>query len=240
MAPPQALTVDFWNTLVVAQANGPARRARRLAHLQAVVARHQGTSVPEDRIEAALVATVRRFESIWKTRHQTPGADAIVRDLWPRLHVDVDEEEHRETVRIFEEGILEHPPALVEGAAQVLRRTAERYPLALISDTMFSPGRVIRQLLDRYELLPCFRAFVFSDETGFSKPDVRAFHRAAEALSVRPEALLHVGDLRRTDVAGALAAGARAVLFTGVHTDTEPAPEPHHVLTDWRDLPDLL
>jgi putative hydrolase of the HAD superfamily len=53
------------------------------------------------------------------------------------------------------------------------------------------------------------RALIDSGVVGIEKPDPRIFDLALAACEVRPEAAVHVGDSRRTDVAGALAAGIR-------------------------------
>lgn len=52
-------------------------------------------------------------------------------------------------------------------------------------------------------------ALIDSGVVGIEKPDSRIFELALTACGVRPEAAVHVGDSRRTDVAGALAAGIR-------------------------------
>ena len=52
-------------------------------------------------------------------------------------------------------------------------------------------------------------ALIDSGAVGVEKPDPRIFELALTACGVRPEAAVHVGDSRRTDVAGALAAGIR-------------------------------
>ncbi|ARA94841.1 hypothetical protein AWN76_017890 [Rhodothermaceae bacterium RA] len=236
--PVRALTIDFWNTMVVAHVNGERRRTERFAHLVRTVRRHR-PDLAEPAIQAALQRAIDRFDASWRHRHITPTTPEIVAGIWRELDLQVPEDDHVGTVRVFEEGLLAAPPALVDGLAETLAWAAGRYRLAIISDTMFSPGRVIRQWLDRHGLLPYFDAFVFSDETGFSKPDARAFEQAAAALSLSPTDLVHIGDLRRTDVRGARGVGARAVLFTGVHQDDD-GPEPDTVLPRWQDLPALL
>lgn len=50
-------------------------------------------------------------------------------------------------------------------------------------------------------------------EAGAPKPDPRMFHHAAERLGLPPGQILHVGDDPERDVAGARAAGFRAVLL---------------------------
>ena len=67
--------------------------------------------------------------------------------------------------------------------------------------------------LERY-----FSAFFFSDEHGFSKPDRRAFLTPLAELGIAPHEAVHVGDIQRTDIDGAQAAGLRAVHFVGVNS----------------------
>ena len=91
-------------------------------------------------------------------------------------------------------------------------------------------------------MLGSFDAWSFSDETGWFKPAEEAFAPALEGLGADdPAVVAHVGDNRRTDVAGALALGMIAVRFTGFH-DRPPddGPEAHHVIDDHRELPGLL
>jgi REG-2-like HAD superfamily hydrolase len=69
----------------------------------------------------------------------------------------------------------------------------------------------LRPLLDELGVLSRLDALVVSGEVGFEKPDSRIFAHAAAALGVDIDALLHVGDDARADVAGARAAGAAAL-----------------------------
>lgn len=237
----RALTIDFWNTMVVAETNGEVRRQARMEQLLAAVQ----TCRPDltDRQEVILAAfdeVVRRFDRCWREQFVTPSTSDFLRDIWDLLELEIDPEQHTNTVTMFEEGILHGPPSLVEGLEEALAWAAPRYRLGVISDTMFSPGRVIKQLLDNHNLLGYFDSFVFSDEAGCSKPNVRAFEAAADELGVQPREMVHIGDLRRTDIKGARNAGAAAFLFTGVREDPEPGIEPDAILRHWRDLPEVL
>ena len=116
----------------------------------------------------------------------------------------------------FEEGILEHPPVLIAGAREALSSLAHRYRLGIISDVGFSPGRVLKQVLADNDLLDVFDSLVFSDEAGRAKPHIEVFERAARSLSAEHGAMVHVGDLERTDIIGARQAGYRAIRFTGI------------------------
>lgn len=58
-----------------------------------------------------------------------------------------------------------------------------------------------------------FDAVCISEAIGFQKPDARAFDALARSLDVEPQRCLFVGDSADKDVAGATAAGMRALLI---------------------------
>jgi putative hydrolase of the HAD superfamily len=141
----------------------------------------------------------------------------------------------------FEEGILEHPPVLIRGAREALRSLAGRYRLGIISDVGFSPGRVLKQVLADNELLDVFDSLVFSDEAGCAKPHIEVFQRTARSLSADPGAMVHIGDLERTDIIGAKQAGFKAIRFTGVTPmEEDETTIADFVTDDLTDVPKLV
>ena len=56
-------------------------------------------------------------------------------------------------------------------------------------------------------------AVITSAEVGAAKPDPRIFEAALDAAGCRAEEAVHIGDSKETDVAGAEAAGIRAILL---------------------------
>jgi len=60
-------------------------------------------------------------------------------------------------------------------------------------------------------LSPIFDTILISDAEGISKPMPEIFHRALERLSANPAHAVFVGDHPEIDVAGARAAGMRAI-----------------------------
>jgi putative hydrolase of the HAD superfamily len=68
-------------------------------------------------------------------------------------------------------------------------------------------------LLVRLALAPYLETVVHSAGVGASKPDPRPFLVALERLGLPPEECVHVGDDAVNDVAGAAAAGLRAILL---------------------------
>ena len=75
-----------------------------------------------------------------------------------------------------------------------------------------SDGRV-EEALRAAGLEHYFDVIVDSTLAGVEKPDPAIFLPALEALGVRPEEAVYVGDLYDVDVAGARAAGMAAILF---------------------------
>jgi len=125
---------------------------------------------------------------------------------------------------------------LLPGVAETLPALAAAgLKLGLISDTGLTPGRVLVTFLERDGLLPYFSSLTFSDETGFPKPDPRVFDLTLAEMGVKADSSLHVGDTPRTDIAGALNVGMRAVRFAAVNDSDEP-PAADAVIRDHRDL----
>lgn len=77
----------------------------------------------------------------------------------------------------------------------------------------------LEPLLERLELRRRFEAVVVSCRAGFTKPSPEIFRLTLEQLALAPEAVLHVGDSRMEDVAGARASGLQARL---IHRDEPP------------------
>jgi putative hydrolase of the HAD superfamily len=168
--------------------------------------------------------------------------------LQHKLEVTVDPADLPGIQSNMEQAILEDRPTLVPEAKAVLVDLADRYKLAVISDTGITPGRILRRLLERDEIIGYFSHLTFSDEVGRSKPHPDAFLTTLEALVVEPSEAVHVGDLLRTDVAGAQAVGMRAVQYTGITQDDwiavsdEPAKAvaPDAIIKDHTELKPLL
>jgi putative hydrolase of the HAD superfamily len=103
-----------------------------------------------------------------------------------------------------------------------------------------TPGRVVRWILGDLDIAPLLEVLCFSDEVGLPKPDPGIFAKALADLGVKPEEAVHVGDLRRTDIAGATTFGMRAVRFRGAHDDQADFPDAEVVIDRLPELLDLL
>jgi len=248
----KAVTLDLWNTLI-ADTTVKERMALRAQRLREMTEPF-GVCPTDSDLERAFKASWAHFDRVWIGRHRTPTTDESATVLLAELGVAAPPEAQYRIARMMEDLILEAPPAAVPGAVDVLRRLREErgLRLALISDTGLSPGRTLRVVLARLGLLEHLDVLYFSDEGGMSKPDVRVFHgvlrdlgevRTSEAThlgEVRPNEAVHVGDMERTDIAGARAAGMRAVHFVGVSDADLAVSTADAVLRDFTELPALL
>jgi putative hydrolase of the HAD superfamily len=220
--PLAAVTFDCWNTLLVDHALDAARALRVAALIEAAAAR--GVALDDERALAAIRAAHARHVELWSRgigsgSHEMAGwslAAVGVEDavLAPRLG-------HR-----FEEAGLAGSVAALPGAGEALEALRRRgVRTALVCDTGFSGGRVVRQFLARVGLLELLEVQVFSNEVGVPKPHRRMFDAALDPLGVAADAAVHVGDLRRTDVQGARAAGMGTVRIHAVYDDRDDFPE---------------
>jgi len=230
---PIAVTFDFWNTLFWPNEDAQRARAQRLA---------PWLRASEEVVHSALVDGFARHSAEWRAG-RCWGTRDMAQALLDRFTVDGRYSSVDELARLIEisaVGVTERP---VEGALQAVEglcRAGVR--LGIISDTGFSPGRVLRGLLSRAGLLHRFEpaALAFSDEVGVPKPNPRIFRAALEAMAVEPSHAVHVGDLRATDVAGARAMGMGSVRFMGCHNDDGDGPEANAVISRLADLSAVL
>jgi len=136
--------------------------------------------------------------------------------------------------------LLEAPPPLAPNVRKGLNRLAQEFTLVIVSDTGFSPGAVIRKILDKYEIAEYFSDYSFSDETGTAKPDSAAFTSVLERVQCDPAESLHVGDMEWTDIKGASALGAKTCLYVGLNDEYLDGTKADHILRDWNDAPQLV
>ena len=72
------------------------------------------------------------------------------------------------------------------------------------------------------------------------KPHRRVFEAALTPLGIEPAAAVHVGDLRRTDVAGAREAGMGTIRIRHRHDDDTSLPEADAVADTHAHLREIL
>lgn len=236
--PLDGVTFDFWETLCTAPPGLLAEERGRLLH-EALVA--VSGEVEAQHVSTALEAAWELYERHWHANTaQVTGAEAAAAvadrlvELDPMLG-DVRDVVVDTFVRATEEVEL----VLVPGVADALSTLADMgLALGIVCDVGFTPSWRLREELARHGVLGLFRHWSFSDEVGVFKPHPRIFEHALSGLGgVDPSRAAHIGDIKRTDVAGARGMGMRSVRFAGLHDDQDAdRPDADAVIRDYTDL----
>jgi FMN phosphatase YigB (HAD superfamily)/predicted kinase len=233
-----AVTFDCWSTLIF-ESSWQEAHARRVAAL-AQAAREAGRSVSNDEAGVAFDAAWEHHMRLWR-EGVASGAQQVAVSALAGLGLRAPHPALDHLTRSFQEASHSEGVVALPGAGDTLERLAQAgVRRALICDTGLTPGRVVRTHLERLGLLPLLEVQVFSDEIGVPKPDPRAFMAALEPLATAPQRALHVGDLRRTDVAGARSVGMATARIHAHHDDTSPLPEADYAVGSHAALQALL
>jgi putative hydrolase of the HAD superfamily len=198
--------------------------------------RRLGAEVPSDDFIRLYKASAVEAERWWSDEHRGYTTADRIRWLLAQLAIERPEDcEHIAlAVQEIDDTLTAVPPPLLNGAAEAIRALASRFKLGIISDTGFASGRAQDKLLEQDGLLQHFAATVYSVDVGHAKPRAEPFQRALELLDVSASEALHVGDIERTDIAGALSVGMRAVRLDQVRAGGSSGAE--YVATSHEDL----
>lgn len=242
----KAITFDLWDTVFIDDSDEPKRKAagrptkpveRRLL-VEQFLNRHQPVS--RNLIDNVYDAIDAAFRKVWHEQHVTWKVPERLSLILKGLGCTLPGDEMAELVRLHEEMELEFRPDFIPGVHAALRALNDNYKLGVISDTIFSPGRALRQLLADEGLLDLFDYFVFSDEIGYSKPETLVFESACKGLKVNPEELIHVGDREHNDITGPLTIGAQAVLCTAALDRGSETTQAIAVFNNYEKLPEII
>lgn len=89
--------------------------------------------------------------------------------------------------------------------------------ISILSNTAFIKGDTLRKLMSHYELENFFSFQIYSDETGFSKPNTKIFQLAYNEIlkikSIKRNEVLHIGDNEIADFDGAIKFGFNSLLI---------------------------
>ncbi len=234
----KAITFDYWNTLYKAAAYAHPLRRRFLFEL---FAKHQ-IDVSLEQVDAAEDVARRTWNKAWREEYRTPSAAEWVRVMLNELLIELPPVDFDALALCYDRSLLDaNPgPTLIDGAAETIRRLTQHYRLGVISDSGLSTGRTLREFLIRDQLIECFTQLSFSDEVGVSKPHPRIFHLTLECLGAEPHEAVHIGDLTRSDIAGAKGVGMQAVRLTANYDDADQSVEPDAVLGSYAELEQWL
>src|SRR5262249_37287299 len=148
-------------------------------------------------LDAGYEASGTYLARVWREHRDVSVDDHVAailsaadRDLPRRVPSDV----KSSLMDAYARPALRVPPDLDPGARQAVETLAARgYALAVVSNTMRTPGAVLRKLLAKFGLLQFLMQATFSDEVGVRKPSPEIFALALRALGAEPSTAVHVG-----------------------------------------------
>jgi putative hydrolase of the HAD superfamily len=236
------VTFDFWQTLLADTPDGiAAAHALRLSGVGEAL-RCAGYACDPAALAEADARAMAALQAIWAEHRDVAAAEQMrifLSAIDPALGSRLGAEHRAAVATAYAAPVLTHGPVIAPGAAEAIRLLAGRgLALAVISNTGRTPGTMLRRLLERAGVLDAFRVLSFSDEVGARKPAAEIFHRTLAAAGCDPAAGVHVGDDPDADVAGARAAGMRAIHY--VADGRAPSERASAVLHRFADLPALL
>ena len=241
--PIRAVTVDFWGTLVFEGPRADDRyQERRLTDFEAIL-RAAGFRVAARQLARGYEQSGRELTWVWSENRDVPvlrHVASLLEGAEPGLSARVTGATLDALIEAYAAPALLVPPKPDTGARAGLEALAARgLRLAVISNTMRTPGRTLRRILEGHGLLTPFEHLTFSDEVGVRKPAAEIFRLTLEALGIPAAETVHVGDDSVLDVKGAREAGLRTVQVVAAGREVA-SPAPDVVIEGLGDLPSAI
>jgi FMN phosphatase YigB (HAD superfamily) len=239
MPPPvEAVTFDFWDTIMVAEFE--VTHHSRLATCAAVL-EEVGHATETDLLDAAVRAAFESYQQSWRANQQFGALDFSLSCLRQLRLPTTGALPGGLAEAIIADGASSRPQLSPNIRQTLIRLHKKGLRLGIICDVELTPSAYLRAQLADTGLLGWFHHWSFSDDVGQYKPSPRIFNHAMAGLGVSdPARICHVGDRRRTDIAGARAVGWRSVRYAGLVDWHEQGPEADFVIHDHTELLDIL
>lgn len=240
----KAVSFDFWGTLYFDTIkNFKLSNKIRESYLKEILDKNNIEHTPLD-LELAIQAEGKEFYRVWLHEHRTIIPKERLRISLNSLNISLTDDSFDKICEKMKRVVLKRPPTLAPGVVEVIKTLKEnKLRLGIISDTGYATGDVLMELMERDGLLKYFDAFSFSDETGVAKPQPKAYDHLMKELSLtNVKDVLHIGDLERTDIEGALNIGMPCCKYIG----SSQKPEEDKVtradfcIDNWLDLLNII
>ncbi|MBL0332992.1 MAG: HAD family hydrolase [Chlorobiota bacterium] len=233
----KVVTIDFWDTLFSESGNGGLREEARMKAIYNVI-ENNNYKYDSVTVYSAYKHLWDYFDIQWLENQRTPNSYELCNVLFNKLNIEIPEPELFNLSQIFRKGILQHPPGILPNVKTGLEYLSSKYILVIISDTAFSGGIELRELMKSTGIYNHFSNFIFSDEVGSAKPNKLLFEKALEPFSVLPIEAIHIGDIERTDIVGANNFGMKSIIYKGggKHKYAVAESNAHYILNNWNEI----
>ena len=188
-----------------------------------------GYDIEQRRLKKAIGASLKelrrhRAKGLEKAHEETYGA--VLR----RVGIPADEDILQRIHDTFKKHYIS---TFYPRTEETLKKLAENYKLALISNTMSDQPR---EMLEETGLDSLFETIICSRDLGVRKPNPAIFKHALDEMGVLPGETVHVGDSVEADMEGASASGITPVWIR----TPDQGYGSSHAISRFSDLPQFL
>ena len=242
----KAVTFDLWDTIVDDDSDEPKRAAmglrskREERRHQVWEALNAEEPVAKETVWMAYDVAEAGFNVTWKECSVNWTVEQRLKVVLNGLGRTLPDEAFARLVEGHARMEVDIPPDPIPGIGEALAELSKKYKLAIVSDAIVTPGRGLRELLEKHGLKKYFSSFAFSDEVGRSKPDRAMFDHVCKELGVDVREIVHVGDRDHNDIKGPQALGAKGVLFTATRDDDKNNTSADAICERHADLPGII
>lgn len=241
----RAVTFDLWLTLIWdSKELEEYRKLRRILNFHRFVNRVGSKGKSYERIDFNSIRLAMEQLGVKVERIYEQGRDVSPEDrgrmIFELLGIKFPSSEARDLElqagRILSDaGYFRRYPHLNPEAKPVLRVLKEQgLKIGLISNAARS-SRTYSRMLNSYGIGKYFDTLTISCEVGYLKPAREIFHCSMKELSVQPHEAIHVGDLFKADVVGAVSFGMHAAHYTGLwHKYAQYMNPGEHIPSDFK------
>ena len=232
-----AVTYDFWNTLVAETTDSLDRRRA----LWTEILFENGFEVSQQQLDEAFTQGWNHFDTNWRNNVQS-SLDGVVNAAISKLPIEISLHTKTQLTDAYLAASESTPRKLLPNVTKTLERLKEMdLRLGVICDVGTIPSSRLQAWLTDLNVHEFFDYFGFSDDIGVYKPDPKIFNETLAGLDISDSSqCIHVGDLKRTDVAGARAINMTTVRYTGGRDDPEDGEEADYVIDNHLKILDIF
>ena len=231
------VTYDFWNTLVAETTDSLDRRRA----LWTEILFENGFEVTQQQLDEAFAQGWNHFDTNWRNNVQS-SIDSVVNAAISKLPTEISVHTKTQLTDAYLAASESTPRKLLPNVTKTLERLKEMdLRLGVICDVGTIPSSRLQAWLVDLNVYEFFDYFGFSDDIGVYKPDPKIFNETLAGLNISDSSqCIHVGDLKRTDVAGARAINMTTVRYTGGRDDPEDGEEADYVIDNHLKILDIF
>lgn len=172
--------------------------------------KHLDAELTADRFERAFQAVLPEYRP--GVTMETPHLSRLLGAAFTWLGMAVSARDVDACARLFFQEAMHNLDVYDDARALLASLKYRGYRCGVITNAIY-PASLFLPKVNELGLAGYFETFVTSADVGLGKPNPAPYAKALADLGLDPQEALFVGDTAETDVAGARAAGLRAVLL---------------------------